>query len=93
MGDWTPDDWYVRQITPLPRLEGGVAWQELASCSETDPESFFQGHLTHAYAKKVCGGCEVRNECLEYALINDERFGVWGGLQPYERKRLKRLAT
>ncbi|WP_407672362.1 WhiB family transcriptional regulator [Parafrankia discariae] len=31
-------------------------------------------------AKRICSGCEVRAECLEYALENDERFGIWGGL-------------
>ena len=32
--------------------------------------------------------CEVRHECLEYALAHDERFGIWGGLTEYERKTL-----
>ena len=43
-------------------------------------------------AKKVCRGCEVRAECLEYALEHDERFGIWGGLSERERRRLKREA-
>ncbi len=30
-------------------------------------------------------GCEVRHECLEYALAHDERFGIWGGLSERER--------
>ena len=41
-------------------------------------------------AKKICLGCEVRHECLEYALAHDERFGIWGGLSERERRRLKR---
>ncbi|MBN9325765.1 MAG: WhiB family transcriptional regulator, partial [Cellulomonas sp.] len=41
-------------------------------------------------AKKVCTQCEVRAECLEYALANDERFGIWGGLSERERRKLKR---
>ncbi|MDQ6659189.1 MAG: WhiB family transcriptional regulator, partial [Actinomycetota bacterium] len=41
----------------------------------------------------ICTGCEVRSECLSYALSNDERFGIWGGLSERERRRLKRRAV
>jgi WhiB family redox-sensing transcriptional regulator len=66
-------------------------WQELALCAQTDPEAFFpeKGGSTRE-AKRVCQSCEVRQECLEYALANDERFGIWGGLSERERRRLKR---
>ncbi len=66
-------------------------WQELALCAQTDPEAFFpeKGGSTRE-AKRVCQSCEVRQECLEYALGNDERFGIWGGLSERERRRLKR---
>ena len=68
-------------------------WHERALCAQTDPEAFFpeKGGSTRE-AKRVCTGCEVRSECLEYALANDERFGIWGGLSERERRRLKRLA-
>src|SRR3954454_11701646 len=57
------------------------SWQEQALCAETDPEAFFpeKGGSTRE-AKKICTGCEVKAQCLEYALSNDERFGIWGGL-------------
>jgi WhiB family transcriptional regulator, redox-sensing transcriptional regulator len=32
----------------------------------------------------------VRGECLEYALANGEKFGIWGGLSERERRRLRR---
>jgi len=69
----------------------GLAWQDRALCAQTDPEAFFpeKGGSTRE-AKKVCRGCEVRAECLEYALEHDERFGIWGGLSERERRRLKR---
>ena len=38
-------------------------------------------------------GCEVRSECLEKALANDERFGIWGGLSERERRKLKKRAV
>lgn len=68
-----------------------LTWQERALCAQTDPEAFFpeKGGSTRE-AKKVCVSCEVRAECLEYALENDERFGIWGGLSERERRKLKR---
>ncbi len=70
---------------------GGLGWQDRALCAQTDPEAFFpeKGGSTRE-AKQVCRGCEVRAECLEYALEHDERFGIWGGLSERERRRLKR---
>ena len=66
-------------------------WQEKALCAQTDPEAFFpeKGGSTRE-AKRICLGCEVRDACLDYALANDERFGIWGGLSERERRRLKR---
>ena len=71
--------------------EAELTWQERALCAQTDPEAFFpeKGGSTRE-AKKVCVSCEVRAECLEYALENDERFGIWGGLSERERRKLKR---
>ena len=66
-------------------------WQERALCAQTDPEAFFpeKGGSTRE-AKRICGGCDVRAECLDYALAHDERFGIWGGLSERERRRLRR---
>ena len=74
--------------------DGPLAWQERALCAQTDPEAFFpeKGGSTRE-AKKVCTSCDVRGECLEYALANDERFGIWGGLSERERRKLKRRAV
>lgn len=69
------------------------AWQADALCAQTDPEAFFpeKGGSTRE-AKRVCQSCLVRTECLEYALAQDERFGIWGGLSERERRKLKRAA-
>ena len=71
-----------------------AGWQERALCAQTDPEALFpeKGGSTRE-AKKVCLTCEVRDECLEYALMNDERFGIWGGLSERERRKLKKRAV
>ena len=68
-----------------------LSWKERALCAQTDPEAFFpeKGGSTRE-AKRVCLSCDVRSECLEYALAHDERFGIWGGLSERERRRLKR---
>lgn len=71
-----------------------LSWQEDGLCMQTDPEAFFpeKGGSTKA-AKQVCVGCEVRAECLQYALNNDERFGIWGGLSERERRKLKKQSS
>ncbi len=71
-----------------------VSWQEHALCAETDPEAFFpeKGGSTRE-AKRICVGCEVKAECLAYALEHDERFGIWGGMSERERRRLKRRVS
>lgn len=65
-------------------------WQKSALCAQADPEAFFpeQGGSTRE-AKLICNECEVRSDCLEYALENNERFGIWGGLSERERRNLK----
>jgi WhiB family redox-sensing transcriptional regulator len=70
---------------------GDRRWQERANCLGVDPDLFFpeRGASTRE-AKSVCGSCEVREECLEYALVNGEKFGIWGGLSELERRRLRR---
>jgi WhiB family redox-sensing transcriptional regulator len=69
-------------------------WQDRALCAQTDPEAFFpeKGGSTRE-AKRICQVCEVRSECLEYALAHDERFGIWGGLSERERRKLKKRAV
>jgi WhiB family transcriptional regulator, redox-sensing transcriptional regulator len=91
-----PADEGSEQQPLLSLLEGleQQDWQERALCAQTDPEAFFpeKGGSTRE-AKRICAGCEVRAECLEYALAFDERFGIWGGLSERERRRLKRGAV
>lgn len=69
-------------------------WQDQAVCAETDPDAFFpeKGGSTKE-AKKICLGCDVKDECLKYALDHDERFGIWGGYSERERRRLQRGET
>lgn len=69
-------------------------WQAFALCAYVDPDVFFpEKGGSSREAKRICAMCTVRQECLEYALANDERFGIWGGLSERERRRWKRLAS
>jgi WhiB family transcriptional regulator, redox-sensing transcriptional regulator len=95
-----PDDWFVdparrgvpgSPLRPVDDDDAALAWQTDSLCAQTDPEAFFpeKGGSTRD-AKKICGQCEVRAQCLQYALDNDERFGIWGGLSERERRKLRR---
>lgn len=74
--------------------EGANDWMLEARCLDADPEAFFpeKGGSTRE-AKRICAACPVRDECLQYALDNDERFGIWGGLSERERRRAKRVGV
>lgn len=66
-------------------------WHERALCPQTDPDAFYpeKGGSTEA-AKAICRRCPVKKECLDFALDNDERFGIWGGFSERERREIKR---
>jgi WhiB family redox-sensing transcriptional regulator len=62
-----------------------------AACRPTGPDDtlFFAPRRdvrNTRRAKLICLTCPVKDECLEYALETDCRFGVFGGLDPQERK-------
>lgn len=65
-------------------------WMAEGVCGQTDPEAFFpERGGSNREAKRVCKtSCPVREECLEFAVANDEPFGVWGGLSERERRPL-----
>jgi WhiB family redox-sensing transcriptional regulator len=76
------------------RVEAGEAlnpgWQAEAACRGMDQRPFFiERGERGSTAKAVCRVCPVRSECLEYALVAGEKFGVWGGLTEQERKRVR----
>ena len=69
----------------------GLGWQDKALCAQTDPELFFPEKGCGARpAKRICRACEVRAECLDYALnAGDRLYGVWGGMSERERRQLR----
>jgi WhiB family transcriptional regulator, redox-sensing transcriptional regulator len=67
-------------------------WRRLAACRFTDPDLFFPVSASGASvkqvaaAKAVCAGCQVRRECLAFALATRQVHGVWGGMSAEERR-------
>ena len=71
-------------------MEEPGSWRRQGNCLGVNADLFFpeRGEPT-APAKKVCFGCVVREDCLEYALEAGEKWGVWGGLSERERRRIR----
>jgi len=77
-------------------------WSHRAKCHGL-PGNLFYAEYQHnnsqvQEARSVClgthpdhpGVCPVIQECLDYAINNGERYGVWGGCSERERRRIKR---
>lgn len=73
-----------------------MEWIHSARCKDEDPELFFPVGTTGpaaaqvAAAKAICMQCEVRTECLEWAMATGQESGVWGGMSEDERRSLRR---
>lgn len=73
------------------RLAPGENWRSLAACQTADPDLFFPisacgpALAQVAQAKAICAGCQVRRECLAFAVRTRQVHGVWGGLSEHER--------
>jgi WhiB family redox-sensing transcriptional regulator len=77
----------------MPSMVPGDWWRR-AACQDAEPDLFFPISATGAaqtdiaMAKRVCGSCQVRVECLDYALETRQAHGIWGGTTEDERRRL-----
>lgn len=77
----------MSELVQVLKLPGG--WTHRAACRDADPEIFYPekgGRVEEARA--ICFRCPVRAECLEWALENNERYGLWGGLSERQRRPL-----
>jgi WhiB family redox-sensing transcriptional regulator len=68
-----------------------LAWQDYSNCRGADADLFFpeRGASTRK-AKAICNACQVQAECLEFAIQQSEKFGIWGGLSERERRRIRK---
>jgi WhiB family redox-sensing transcriptional regulator len=71
-------------------------WRQRAACRDIDTDFFFpNGETGEALAqaeaaKAVCAGCQVRPECLDFAMVTNQPYGIFGGLTEADRKTLRR---
>lgn len=72
------------------------SWMARGACRvlRLSPDLFFQQMGRHtvvtAAAKRACAHCPVSEECREYAIDNNIRDGIWGGMTERERRALRR---
>lgn len=68
-----------------------MAWQDFANCRGADPDLFFpeRGASTRT-AKGICRECSVQEDCLEFAIVSSEKFGIWGALSERERRKIRK---
>jgi len=73
---------------------GELSWQDYANCRGADADLFFpeRGASTRK-AKAICNACDVKSACLDFAIVQGEKFGIWGGMSERERRRVRRLRT
>lgn len=82
--------------TPLLEELQPRVWRNSAACRDTDPDLFFPVGQTGpainhiASAREVCQTCDVKRECLEYALMTNQDAGIWGGTTEDERRKIRR---
>jgi WhiB family redox-sensing transcriptional regulator len=67
-------------------------WKDRSECAKYEPDLWWPERPTEGTAHsavRICCACPVRVECLDHAIARPEREGIWGGLLPHERKRLR----
>jgi WhiB family transcriptional regulator, redox-sensing transcriptional regulator len=81
----------VREEVDVTQTPDEYAWMLHARCRGAAPTEFFPSDgLGVEAAQRICAGCPVRLECLEYALVHRIEHGVWGGASERERRRILR---
>ncbi len=67
----------------------GLVWVADAPCRRA-PELFHsRGPVSRAKAKRLCAECPYRQLCLDNALAIEDDWGVWGGTDPDDRRRMR----
>jgi WhiB family redox-sensing transcriptional regulator len=86
----------VSDLDPKRVIDLTDNWRIRAACRSMAPDLFFPAGTSGVAAdeivaaKEVCFGCEVRSDCLQFAVSTNQEFGVWGGTTEDERRDLRR---
>lgn len=84
---------YTGAVPAAPRE---TTWRDLGACLDEDPDLFAPDGTTGrwvqviAQAKAICGRCPVREQCLQWAIDTRQDYGIFGGLDEYERQQRRR---
>ena len=77
-------------------IEYATDWRSAGACLTADPDLFFPiavgtfASKQIARAQRICAGCPVKQQCLDFAMRTRELTGIWGGTTPEERVRALR---
>lgn len=73
------------------RISPRGTWTRWAACRGMNPELWFKEERGGSYteARQICAHCPVRQACLDWAIETKTVHGLFGGLAPLERKRLR----
>jgi hypothetical protein len=78
----------TRRLMAYDELLGNIG---SAACKDKDNEMFFSSDLkVMQMAKTICANCSIKDICLNFAVLNEETNGVWGGTTPKERFQIAR---
>jgi WhiB family redox-sensing transcriptional regulator len=84
----------ARALLPVLTSGPGLDWRELGMCRQVDPEIFFpERGGSDTEAKRICAACQVRPDCLKFALDTGEQHGIWGGLSEKERRETRLVSA
>lgn len=75
-----------------PSTANPPGWHVAACTTDPNPDAWFPDTPEGPdgrYAKQVCAGCRLIAACATYALQAGEQNGIWGGLDPQQRHRLR----
>jgi WhiB family redox-sensing transcriptional regulator len=88
---------YTNDLVALLGLDDDrrASWRDDALCAQVDTGDIFYPPkgASSRDAKRLCGLCEVRQQCLDFALTTEERYGIWGGLSERERRRIRQATV
>ena len=78
-----------RLVRAFAERSADDAWRTRGVCSRQDPDTFFPPPREAAHAAlALCRRCAVLGSCLAWALDAGDRYGVWGGTTPRERRAM-----
>jgi len=85
----------ARDVPKFLRAAPKGTWVDLAACAGMDTDLWFLDNQTGSYrqVRAICNTCPVQPDCLAYALENRISHGMWGGLNPIQRRQLRRVSA